>query len=70
MNVLPYSNSQPWYMIGEGKTLTRTHDARRGPGQARVGVVGRKAAYKDRTSPDITSCRRHASCGLDRYRRT
>jgi len=53
-------------ITGVGLVLTRTNDARPGPGQARVDVVGHKAVYKGRTSPDTISCRRHASRGLGR----
>lgn len=53
-------------MIREGKTLTRTNDARLG--QAHVGAVGCKAVYKVRTSLDTTSYRIRASHALGRCR--
>ena len=64
----PAQDFQSHYMIREGQILTRTNDACLGPGQARVGVVGHKAVYKDRMALDTILYRRHASHGLGRCR--
>ena|SRR5712671_6659796 len=64
----PTRDFQSRYVVQEGQILTRTNDACRDPGRARVSVVGHKAVYKDCTSPDTISCHMHASHGLGRCR--